>query len=171
MQYSSLSMGQCQRVRHSLYIVLPVFIALLQLVSCGVFDQPPPTNQVFFSQKLFADKNTSPGWFAYGMALSSWEPGYLPNGKPNYFDREVFARTEAAVIWKQLREKGSVEADKDLDALWAIHDAGYMQEYLWAYLKRRSWRDPGNLRLDEFRVWAKENLQRHEPVENPGVSF
>ena len=155
---------------HTVCCVASLFV-FLQLVSCCVFSQPPPGNKVYFSQKIFADKNASPGWLAYGIGLSSWEPSYLSNGKLNYFDREVFARSEAATIWKQLRKKGSVEADKDLDALWAVNDAGYMKEYLWVYLKRRSWQDPGNLRLEAFRVWAKENLQQHKPVENPGVSF
>jgi len=162
---------QLSRLRPKHIIALPILCVLLQPVACGVFNQPPPTNQVFFKQDLFANKNTAPGWFAYGMALSSWDPTYLSGGKLNYFDREVFARAEAARIWKQLREKGEVNADKDLDALSAINDAGYMQEYVWIYLKRRSFQNPGDLRLEEFRVWAKENLQQHTPVENPGVSF
>jgi len=158
-------------LRRKLTIVLPVLLVMAQLGACGAFDQPPPSNQVYFNQKIFADKNASPGWVAYGIGLSSWEPSYLSNGKPNYFEREVFARSEAAKIWKELRKKGSVEADENLDTLWAINDAGYMKEYAWVYLKRRSWRDPGDLRLEAFQVWAKENLQQHVPVENPGVSF
>lgn len=155
---------------HTLYCVASLFV-LLHLTSCSVYNQPPPTNQVYFSQEIFADKNASAGWVAYGIALSSWEPSYLPNGKLNYFDREVFARTEAAAAWKQLRQKGSVEADRDLDALWAVNDAGYMKEYVWVYLKRRSFQNPGDLRLEAFREWAKRILQQHQPVENPGVSF
>lgn len=169
--YFTPKIRRLSELRRKYATVLSVLLALLQLTACGVFDQPPPTNQVYFNQKIFANKNTSPGWFAYGMALSSWKPTYLPNGKLNYYAREVFARAEAATIWKQLREKGDVEADKDLDALWAVNDAGYMPEYLWVYLKRRSWRNPGNLRLEEFRAWAKKNLPHHEPVENPGISF
>ena len=148
-----------------------ISLVMLQLISCSVYNQPPPTNEVYISPAIFADKNASAGWVAYGIALASWEPSYLSNGKLNYFDREVFARMEAAKIWKQLREKESVKANKDLDDLSTINDAGYMQEYVWVYLKRRSWRDPGNLKLKEFRVWAQENLQQHQPVENPGVSF
>ena len=158
-----------RRRKHA--VVLPVLFALFPLISCSVYNQPAPTNQVYFGQQIFANRNTAPGWFAYGMALSSWEPNYLENGTLNYFDREVFARAEAARIWKQMREKESVKADKDLDALWAVNDVGYMPEYVWTYLKRRSFRNPGNLRLSEFKVWAKVNLQQHEPVENPGVYF
>ena len=148
-----------------------ISIIFLQFISCSIYDQPPPTNQVYFSQKIFANKNTSPGWFAYGMALSSWQPSYLSNGKLNYYEREVFARTEAAKIWGQLRKKGSVKMDRDLDALWSVNDAGYMPEYVWMYLKRRSFQNPGDLRLEAFKTWAKVNLQQHVPVENPGVSF
>jgi hypothetical protein len=169
--YPTPQVRQFKGLRRKRFLLLSILFAVFQLVACGVFDQPPPTNQVYFSQELFANKNTAPGWFAYGMALSSWEPTYLSNGKLNYYDREVFARAEAATIWKQLREKGDVKADKDLDALWAVNAAGFMPEYVWLYLKRRSFQNPGNLRLDAFRAWAKAYLPQHEAVENPGVFF
>ena len=163
--------GKLQQAARQLCYCTAGLLMMFQLVACGIYNQPPPTNQVYFNQKIFADRNASPGWVAYGIALSSWEPSYLANGKLNYFDREVFARSEAATVWKKLREDGSVDADKDLDALWVINDSGFMKEYLWVYLKRDSFQNPGNLRLEEFRQWAAQILQQHQPVENPGVSF
>ncbi|MHC4118411.1 MAG: hypothetical protein ACYSWO_12995 [Planctomycetota bacterium] len=75
------------------------------------------------------------------------------------FEEELEARSSLAQIWKEIGDKGE---DKYLSDLELVHDAGFMREYVWTYLKRASWNEPENLRMEDFKSWQKANLKEHK---------
>jgi len=80
------------------------------------------------------------------------------------FDEEVEGRKTMAQIWKELKEKDQSHKDKYLDELVPIHEADFMREYVWTYLRQKSWlRQPKDLRLKEFSQWQQLHLQGHQP--------
>ena len=80
------------------------------------------------------------------------------------FDEEVEGRKTMAQIWKELKEKDQSRTDKYLDELLPVHEADFMREYVWTYLKQQSWsKQPKDLRLKEFSVWQQLHLKGHQP--------
>lgn len=147
------------------------FITFMVLLSgCSATQPAKEGKQLYLDQSVLSNKNSTAGWLAYGLALSAWKPVFLADGSPDYFNREVSAREIAAQIWKELKQNDASKSDPDLDILEAISDAGFMSEYLWIYLKVDTWKNPGTLELDKFKVWANEYLENHVPVKDTGVS-
>jgi hypothetical protein len=80
------------------------------------------------------------------------------------FDEEVEGRKTMAQIWKELKEKDQSRTDKYLDELVSVHEADFMREYVWTYLKQQSWsKQPTDLRLKEFSDWQQLHLKNHQP--------
>jgi len=80
------------------------------------------------------------------------------------FDEEAEARRTMVQIWKELKEKDHTREDRYLDQLIPVHEADFMREYVWTYLKQRSWSiQPRDLRLKEFSAWQQRHLQGHQP--------
>ena len=148
---------------------LIVTIIIVSLMSCGTSQHTKSDFVVQTEKSVLSNENTSAAWLAYGLALIAWKPVFLSNGSPDFFQREIYARETTAQIWKELKQNGKVP-DANLDALEKIKDADFMPEYLWVYIRKEDWFNPGNLRLQEFKQWAVLNLVGHVPVLNPGVS-
>jgi hypothetical protein len=53
--------------------------------------------------------------------------------------------------------------DASFAGMIAARNAGYFKEYLWVYFRRPYWIQPSSFRLDEFKVWASQNLKGHIP--------
>ncbi len=86
------------------------------------------------------------------------------------FDEEVDARRTMAQIWKELKEKDQGRKDKYLDELAPVHEADFMREYVWTYLRQRNWSgQPKDLRLKEFSRWQQLHLQGHRPETHGNV--
>ncbi len=80
------------------------------------------------------------------------------------FDEEVEGRKTMAQIWKELKEKDQGRKDKYLDAMVAVHEANFMREYVWTYLRQESWSgQPKGLRLEQFSQWQQLHLKDHKP--------
>ncbi len=146
-------------------------LSILSLFACNATQPPKKESQLYLDQSVLSNKNSAAGWLAYGMALTAWEPVYLEDGSLDYFKREVSARETAAQIWKELKQNDASKSDADLDILETISDAGFMDEYLWIYLKDDQWKNPGTLELDKFSEWASKNLVNHNPGIKTGVSI
>ena len=87
----------------------------------------------------------------------------IPGPVTPTFDEEVEARRTMAQIWKELREKDQSRKDKYLDELVPVHEADFMREYVWTYLRQQSWtRQPRDLRLKEFSQWQQLHLKDHK---------
>jgi hypothetical protein len=80
------------------------------------------------------------------------------------FDEEVEGRKTMTQIWKELKEKDQTRTDKYLDELIPVHEADFMREYVWTYLRQESWsQQPTALRLKEFSAWQQLHLKGHQP--------
>ncbi len=152
---------------------MKVFINIIFIfifAGCGATQKTLSSDSLYLEPHVLSNSNSAPGWLAYGMALAAWEKEYLPDGSPDMFKREIYARETAAQMWKELKQNGESKSDPDLDILEAISDAGFMEEYLWIHFKQENWSNPGTLELDKFKKWSVANLVDHVPVSNTGVS-
>jgi hypothetical protein len=88
------------------------------------------------------------------------------------YDEEVFARGEAAKMYRALRSQGKGTDSPYFNDLDKIDAAGFMREYVWQYLRRDSWgAAPDTLRGSEFERWARVNLTGHTPETRGRVAF
>lgn len=88
------------------------------------------------------------------------------------FDEEVFARGEAAKMYRELRSKGSGTDSAYFNDLEKVDSAGFMREYVWQYLHRDAWgAAPEALRSSDFERWARSNLGQHAVETRGRVAF
>jgi hypothetical protein len=89
------------------------------------------------------------------------------------FDEEVFARGEAAKIYRNLKQQNKAMESPYFNDLEKVDAAGFMPEYVWRYLKRNQWSTvPPNLRAAEFDRWSRGNLaSNHAPETRGNVVF
>ncbi|OGP94853.1 MAG: hypothetical protein A2Z19_03075 [Deltaproteobacteria bacterium RBG_16_54_18] len=102
------------------------------------------------------------------MDLYKFAPGIIiPT-----FAEEVEGRKALAQIWKELKEADRTRTDKYLNELIPVHEADFMREYVWKYLKQQSWAtEPENLKLKEFSAWRQKHLQGHQAETRGKLSF
>jgi hypothetical protein len=89
------------------------------------------------------------------------------------FDEEVFARGEAAKIYRNLKQQNKAMESPYFNELEKVDAAGFMPEYVWRYLKRNEWSTaPPDLRAAEFDRWSRSNLaSKHTPETRGNVVF
>ena len=88
------------------------------------------------------------------------------------FAEEVEGRNSLAQIWKELKEADRSRSNKYLDELIPVHEADFMREYVWQYLKQQSWtKEPENLKRKEFSAWQRKHLQGHQVETRAKLSF
>ncbi len=89
------------------------------------------------------------------------------------YDEEVFARGEAAKIYRNLKQQNKAMESPYFNDLEKVDVAGFMPEYVWRYLKRNEWSTaPANLRAAEFERWSRANLAaNHAPETRGNVVF
>ena len=139
-------------------------------MSCETTSKKDTSINLVIGNELYENKNGSSAWFAYGLSLIAWEVELDKNNKPDLLKREIFARSSAAQVWEELREKQSVTEDPALDALVLIHNSGFMHEYVSIYIFHDSKTDLNSASIDKFTEWMAQNLPGHKAVINPGVS-
>ncbi len=103
-------------------------------------------------------------WASYGVALATAADRLGHDD----FAAELEARTFLADSWKKGRASSSA-SDPYLDTLAAVRDAGFMSEYVLAFLTREGWTVSGSdlakLDIAGFTAWAAAHLPRsHEAV-------
>lgn len=88
------------------------------------------------------------------------------------FDEEVFARSEASKVYRDMRSRGKGVDSKYFNDLEKVEAAGFMREYAWQYFKRSDWgAAPTSLRMSEFAAWNAANLSNHQPQTRGRVAF
>lgn len=89
------------------------------------------------------------------------------------FDEEVFARGEAAKIYRNLKQQNKSMESPYFNDLEKVDAAGFMPEYVWRYLKRNEWSTvPPDLRTAEFDRWSRSNLaSKHAPETRGNIVF
>lgn len=81
------------------------------------------------------------------------------------FDEEVDARTGTAQMYQELKEKDKRLHDTYWETLSQIKAKGFMNAYVWTYLRRPSWpksQQPRNLAA--FQNWSSSLLKNHKAV-------
>lgn len=102
-------------------------------------------------------------WVAYSLALSTCQlemGGELPSSNTS-FDCERRARKVLIERW-QGRLNPS-EMDDYLDELASVQTADLLGEYVWVFLRERSWQRPQGLDLERFGKWRRQHLGWHRP--------
>ena len=115
------------------------------------------------------DTKTMAMWLAYLLAREEYHTKHtlpLPSSGeiiPS-FDEEVSARNTAVQIYTELKEKDKQLHDDYWEALVQIRAKGFMEAYVWTYLRRPEWpkeKQPANMAA--FENWRNANLKNHKP--------
>ena len=107
-------------------------------------------------------------WLGYLMARVAYRTEHkLPMPESGVifstFDEEVDARTGAAQIYQELKEKDKGLHDSYWETLSQIKSKRFMNAYVWTYLRRSNWPEsqrPKN--LSAFQDWSRSNLKNHK---------
>jgi hypothetical protein len=107
-------------------------------------------------------------WLGYLMARVVYHEKHKlpipPSGEiiPS-FDEELDARTSAAQIYRELKEKDAKLNDPYWEILSDVDRRGFMSAYVWTFLRRKQWPStarPANLAA--FETWKKQALPKHK---------
>lgn len=103
-------------------------------------------------------------WVAYSLGKSACQLqiGGANPARNSSFECEFKARRILVNNWRTHAQVADEEAGYLDELLW-VADAGFLEEYVWHYLRRRQWQRPPDLDLDGFRVWRREQLRGHNP--------
>ena len=101
-------------------------------------------------------------WVTYSLIRSACQldVGGENPARVSTFDCELRARRRLLDSWQDKREHG----DPYLDALSAVSDAGFLDEYVVYYFGRDSWQVPADIEMDRFRDWRRTRLRGHRPT-------
>ncbi|MEO5722265.1 MAG: hypothetical protein ABIR71_12440 [Chthoniobacterales bacterium] len=113
--------------------------------------------------------NKLPPWLAYLGARSAYRkehriPSTTSGEIVSTFAEEVAARMGALGFYSVLREDGKTARDSYWEDLQKVQKANLMKEYVWTYLRHKSWpasQRPAN--LENFAAWRNAHLNNHKP--------
>ena len=78
-------------------------------------------------------------------------------------DEEVYARVEwLSKYLKPLKSRFTDEFKAYLEGLERVHGKGFMREYVWTFHHQEKWKQPGDLKLEEFNRWKRDELAGHQ---------
>ena len=142
--------------------------AMLLLCACSseiyLRDGVTDGDTFYLAQRALVDNDpVLQSWVAYSLARSSCQ---LEIGGPNparnhSYDCERRSRAILAETWSEKRTEMPGRADRYLDDLVLIRDAGFLDEYVARTFGRRGWDLPNELDLRAYRYWRKQSLRRH----------
>ena len=104
-------------------------------------------------------------WVAYSLMRSTCqlELGGNNPARATSYGCEYSARQQLLDTWEDKRADTPGLADPYLDALLAVRDAGYLEEYTVYYFGVSSWQVPVEVDLAGFRGWRRDHLRHHRP--------
>lgn len=103
----------------------------------------------------------STAWHSIKERSSFAAPNEDPSRSP--FELELESRRALAEAWLGLRSQEPTLADKYLDDLVRVQEAGYLAEYAWHFFLEKDWETPERtLRMDHFLEWLNEQLPGHQ---------
>ncbi len=111
---------------------------------------------------LYDDDPVLQSWVRYSLARSTCqlEIGGENPARATSFECELGAREHLLEAWSEL---GGGSRDTYLDTLADVHEAGFLDEYVWEYLRRPSWTAPAALDEGSFDAWRRRHLRGHDP--------
>jgi len=146
-------------------------LTLLPLVALGseIFTRDGVTDGDTFYLAPRAHTDDDPvlqSWVAYSLMKSTCQldiGGKNPARNSDY-GCEFTARQHLLDTWESQREEHAGAADRYLDDLLKVREAGFLDEYVVRYFGRSHWQVPVEVRVDAFRAWQRENLRGHRPT-------
>lgn len=104
-------------------------------------------------------------WVRYSLARSTCQLqiGGVNPARASSFECELTARRQLLEAWAEYRLAAADIADRYLDSLGAVQNAGFLPEYVAHYHGRDSWRLPDTLDAEGFTRWRRANLRGHDP--------
>lgn len=116
-------------------------------------------------QALVDDDPVVQSWTSYSLTLSACKLG-LGGDNParaSSFDCERLGRRHLVETWQEQRLQHGEVTNAYLDALTALHDAGWLDEYVAHYHHRDGWQLPETTDTDAFLAWRRQ----HQPSFRP----
>jgi hypothetical protein len=160
------SLGKKQSMNHPRRL-LHVFL-LISVFGCTLHTPSPPDSNVTIIVEPSTSKDSLPAWLFYAAARAFWMEKKFFEQYPEAtsyqytFMEEVSAREGCARLWQEIRTKDARQ-NRYLDDLAAVHQSGFLREYVWVYFRDTDWEEPTGLRLTEFEQWRMIHLQSHKP--------
>ena len=150
------------------------FLALLALLplaasASGIYTRDGVTDGDTFylaPHALTDDDPVLQSWVAYSLTRSACQlqlGGENPARNSSY-GCELTAREHLLDTWQEQRAEHEGIADAYLDSLLRVHDAGFLDEYVVRFFRKRHWQVPAEVQPHKFKVWQREHLRRHKPV-------
>lgn len=131
--------------------------------------QQKPQATIQLDRSLQENPRIAAAWTTYAGTKFLLRRGDYAKVNPNAegrnspFDEECFAREELAKFWAAQPEETRRE-DTYLQLLADVYAAGFIQEYVWRFLRQPNWQEPLGLKHEQFDAWAAENgLADHHP--------
>ena len=105
-------------------------------------------------------------WVSYSLSRSACQlqiGGENP-ARESSFECELDARAQLVETWSEQRAGQPHVADRYLDELARVDDAGFLPEYVADNFRRRGWQLPSDLDPHAYEHWRRMHLPRHRPV-------
>ena len=143
-----------------------------------VASQPRPKVTVNWDSRAGQSKEQSAVWLGYlldraiyvkehGNEYADAKGVLIP-----HFTEEVDARSKAARIYEELSAKDKELHDDYFEDLVKVEEAGFMQEYVWTYLRQSTWAESERpSKLVAFSSWKEANLPNHRAVTYGSISM
>jgi hypothetical protein len=104
-------------------------------------------------------------WVSYSLTRSACQlqiGGENP-ARTSSFDCELTAREHLLETWQEQHSDSQATDAEYLDDLLLVQQAGYLDEYVAHYLRRKSWQLPAEIDTQAFDKWRREFLRNHKP--------
>ena len=166
----------------TLLAVALVFELTLTVASDGIEGEPPRGEakdklELSIEWAPTDSENEGAVWLGYLMARANYvsdheaEYDLRPGRLTPKFEEEVEARQTASQIYRELKQADAELHLPYFEDLSTIAVAGFMREYVWAFLRQDAWKEsPEDLRLDQFERWRSERIPGHQPQTHGNLS-
>lgn len=147
-----------------------VLLPFLLLAACNseIYTRDGVTDgdSFYLAPRAFeSDDPVLQSWVSYSLMKSACQldiGGPVPARVSDY-SCEYTARRHLVDTWEEQRLEHADAADRYLDELLAVQEAGYLDEYTVRYFGEENWQVPIEVQVDDFRRWQRTNLPRHRP--------
>ena len=105
-------------------------------------------------------------WIAYSLSRSTCQleiGGETPSSNTSF---ECELRSRRVLLDRWLERSDSTVQDDYLDLLGRVRAEQLLGDYVWVYLRERTWEEPDGLELERFAAWRSDNFPRalwHRP--------
>lgn len=147
---------------------IPALLLLLPLIASGseIYTRDGVTDGDTFYLAPSAFTNDDPAhqsWVTYSLIRSACqlEIGGENPARASSFECEFKARTHLINAWEEKSLNNQLLNDDYLDALGEVRQAGFLAEYTVHYFRKDRWQLPEGLRVNDFRMWRRQNLRGH----------